>query len=456
MSVKQITRQWRINAQRLGDRACVHDIGAQQMYTWTNMVELVEQFREQLRDAKLTPGHRLALLEDASARWIAMVWACWEEGVCWSPFPTSVPSQRKSTQLNFGDFHAQWNGKEIAPLHMHAPLGCVDAAYLIFTSGTTGTPKGVVGGWAGLQNLWAAQCDIFELTEHSTSVWMLSPSFDASISDVGVALFAGAQLVVVPQKHWLRYNRWKEDMERYNITHLDAPPSLLALWENKPLPHSLKVVIAGGEPTPPSLLQAWSQQVRWVNVYGPTETTVCSSAEVRSVVNLNDGQPTLGQPLNGVTYKVVHPEHPNSSEGELWIGGDCVALEYWRNPQLSAEKFIADGIRWFKSGDWVRKIDDNWIYCGRLDRQLKRNGQLINLDEVEHVLSQHAGVGQVVVVLKNNILYAAHCSECSADELNTFAQQNLPAWGVPRFVKKHHWPLTPHNKIDRKQLESEL
>lgn len=456
MSVKDITRQWRMNAERLADRACVHEIGTQKTYTWNHMLQLVEQFRAQLKDACLSAGHRLALREDASARWIAMVWACWEEGVCWSPFPASVPSQRTHTQLEFGQFHAQWDGTQIAPLDMDAPLSSLDAAYLIFTSGTTGTPKGVVVGWMGLENLWAEQCRIFQLSNISTSVWMLSPSFDASISDVGVALFSGAQLVVVPQKHWLRYNRWKEDMEHYRITHLDAPPSLLALWENKPLPQHLEVVIAGGEPTPPSLLQAWSKHVRWVNVYGPTETTVCSSAEVRDVVDLKDGLPTLGQPLNGIVYKVVHPDTINSDEGELWIGGDCVALEYWRNSQLTEEKFVSDGVRWFKSGDWVRKIQDNWMYCGRLDRQVKRNGQLINLDEVEHVLSQYSGVGQVVVVVKNNMLYAAHCSQCSTEELTTFAQHTLPSWGVPRFIAIHQWPLTPHNKIDRKQLENRL
>lgn len=420
------------------------------------MLNLVDNYRTQLRAAGLGRGQRLALLEDASVQWIAMVWACWEEGICWSPFPSTVPMERRNIQLQFGEFHAQWDGNSIVVRNANATLNSCDAAYLIFTSGTTGEPKGVLVGWQGLENLWREQCSVFELTEDSTSVWMLSPSFDASVSDIGVALYAGAQLVVVPHKHWLHYKRWKSDMETFGVTHLDAPPSLLALWERKTIPKSLKVVIAGGEPTPPSLLQAWSQQVRWVNVYGPTETTVCSSAEVRTVKDLSEGLPTLGQPLMGIVYKVVHPTQTDSNEGELWIGGDCVALEYWRNPHLTEEKFISDGIRWFKTGDWVRQVDDAWVYCGRLDRQVKRNGQLINLDEIEHTLSECDGVGQVVVVIKNDILYAAHCSNCDADFLHSFAQQRLPSWGVPKFVQRDQWPLNMHNKIDRTQLEKEL
>lgn len=457
MSVKLIPSQWRENAYRLKDKTCVHDIAAQKMYTWNEMLELVENYRSQLRDLGIGTGQRLALIADASAQWIAMVWACWEEGVCWSPFPSSVPSDRKNTQLKFGEFHAQWEGASVKIVNPSAVRNSADAAYLIFTSGTTGQPKGVLVGWHGIENLWKEQCNIFQLDENSTSVWMLSPSFDASVSDVGVALFSGAQLVVVPQKHWLRYDRWKRDMERFQVTHLDAPPSLLARWEHKPLPSFLKVVIAGGEPTPPSLLKAWSQQVRWVNVYGPTETTVCSSAEVRNVRQLEEGLPTLGTPLSHISYQLVHPEqHTLTNEGELWIGGDCVALEYWKDPVLTQQRFSNDTLRWFKSGDWVRYDGSNWIYCGRMDRQIKRNGQLINLDEIEHVLCQYPGVGQVIVVNKNDILYALHCSACTSEELKFFAQTKLPAWGIPRFRSMTNWPLTPHNKIDRKELEKML
>lgn len=457
MSVQSIPQQWRKNAQRFQHKPCVHDIAAQRMYTWNDMLTLVDGFRRQLQDSNIGPGQRLAMVADASAQWIAMVWACWEEGVCWSPFPSSVPSDRKTTQLKFGQFHGQWDGTCISSVDPNAPVSSVEAAYLIFTSGTTGQPKGVLVGWHGLENLWREQCQIFELNEHSTSVWMLSPSFDASVSDIGVALFAGAQLVVVPQKHWLRHDRWKHDMEHFQITHLDAPPSLLARWEKKSLPKFLKVVIAGGEPTPPSLLQAWSQQVRWVNVYGPTETTVCSSAEIRTVTQLEDGLPTLGTPFKHVSYKLVDPNTgAETQEGELWIGGDCVAMEYWRDAALTQQRFVVDDLRWFKTGDWVRKEANRWIYCGRMDRQVKRNGQLINLDEIEHVLSQYPGVGQVVVVIQHNTLYAAHCSTCTSEELAEFARSKLPSWGVPRFKTLEHWPLTAHNKIDRAQLEGLL
>lgn len=445
MGVKDLTRSWEDNVARFANRVCVHDVGTQHDYTWAQVRARVDEFQRHLRHAGLGEGSRLALELSAGMDWIAMVWACWNEGVCWCPLPPNVPPHRRAEQQLFGQFHARFDGT-LHTIDANAPLADPNAAYLVFTSGTTGVPKGVLVGWQGLPTLWDEQCRVFGLTHKDTSVWMLSPSFDASVSDVGVALHSGATLVVVPQKHWVHYRRWKEDMERFGVTHLDAPPSLLALWEKKPLPACLRVVIAGGEPTPPSLLKAWSGRVRWVNVYGPTETTVCSSAELRSP---EDTRPTIGQPLKGVVYAI-----DGGDEGELLIGGDCVALGYWRNAELTAERFVIQhGQRWYKTGDWVRKDGQDYVYCGRMDRQIKRNGQLINLDEVEHVLSSGQW-GQMVVIHTKGQLHAFYCATHEPHDIAHWASQRLPAWGVPRLHALPSFPLTQHNKIDRTQLES--
>lgn len=454
MSLAHLVQQWERNAQQYPDKTCAVDLGANETISWSMMQERVVHIQQMFSAQSLTMGDRIALTMPAGIDWIASVWACWKLGLCWCPLPPNVPEQRRNTQLQFGEFHASFDGTTVLPLNNNARKSPKQSAYLIFTSGTTGAPKGVLVGDSGLINLWNEQCKWFEITPESCCAWMLSPSFDASLSDIGVALTAAATLIIVPQQRWKYYRTWKQDMEQHHITHLDAPPSLLALWENKPIPSSLEVVIAGGEPTPPSLLAAWSHKVKWMNVYGPTETTVCSSIEQRRVDAIHHGLSTIGCPISNVVYAI----DGNLTEGELLIGGDCVALEYWNNPILTNEKFIVrEGIRWFRSGDFVRKIDDNYLYCGRLDRQIKRNGQLINLDEIESVLSQCLGVGQVIVLLKDNQLFTVHCSGKDNSILLDYAKTHLPSWGVPnKVVALSQWPLTQHNKIDRTQLEKSL
>jgi non-ribosomal peptide synthetase component F len=343
-------------------------------------------------------------------------------------------------------------------------------AYVFFTSGSTGVPKGVLVGDGGLDALWETQTKAFGMDETSVSTWMLSPAFDASVSDVGCALWCGSTLLVVPAGRWKRPRTFLEDVTQYGVTHMDAPPALLALWARKSqtlfsggIPPTLKTLIVGGEVSPPDSVDFWTRHLRWVNVYGPTETTVCSSLEVLDG-NTGTHIPTLGDPLPGIAYRVLEagstcPDGPEVTDGELWIGGEAVALGYLQQPDLSAERFFEDqGRRWFKTGDRVEKTTtggrDVWVYKGRMDRQVKRHGQLLHLDEVEQVLQAVPGVVCGVVVVDSHDHLVGLLSD-GVDEtvLMTHLQSRLPAWGVPRhwFVAPD-WSLTQSGKPDRTAL----
>lgn len=463
-----ITDFWSNNYIRNPNKICIHQLnknGDHLDYNWEYLFNLKNNYKEKLNKNNIKKNMKLAILLPASIDFIALVWACLELNICFCPLPPNLPKQRIKEQIKFANFHALINlNCEIEILNLNLNLVNEDDSYLFFTSGSTGVPKGVVCSSKGLLNLAKEQIKWFGVNEESITTWMLSPSFDASLSDIVVPLTANAKLIIVPHKHWLRYKVFKQNVDDLKITHIDAPPSLLSMWEDLEIPKSLKCVIAGGEPTPPNLIKKWSKKIKWINVYGPTEATVCSSAEERNEINAIN--PTIGLPFENITYAILnnnnlHIDESNSVDenigGELLIGGNCLANYYLNDEKLTNERFvIIDGKRWFKTHDWVRKINNNFIYCGRIDRQIKKNGQLINLDEIENIINLYPNIGNCVIIYKNNKIYAFILNEIKDDNLNNlkeYIKNKLPSWGIPYIKKINEWPLNIHNKIDKNKLE---
>ncbi len=281
--------------------------------------------------------------------------------------------------------------------------------YVIFTSGSTGRPKGVAVGRRGLPGMIAQQVREFGLTATSRVLWYLSPGFDASISDVFTTFAAGATLVLAP--HRLPGGPLEEQIERLGITHLDLPPCLLGQFVR--LPAGLETLVIGGEVCPAWAIRRWADQVRLVNVYGPTEATICTSL---SVCGEDWVEGSIGRPLEGVEYRLV--------DGELWIGGEQVALGYLREPDLTRAKFV-DGF--YRTGDRVERLPDgSYRFLGRLDRQFKRQGRLVAPEEVESL------VGQPVEVCQGRLVTNGPVPNL---------RESLPAWMIP--VQRATAPVEP-------------
>jgi acyl-CoA synthetase (AMP-forming)/AMP-acid ligase II len=459
MNPVDLTYAWRSHAKVLGSRAALHELGSDVTWSWERLGQEVESRRAQLRALGLSAGTRLVLMDEASPQWIAWMWACFEECVVWCPLPPSQASARRDQQIKHCDPHAIVEGDCLRATQSSSERCPPGSAYLIYTSGSTGTPKGVLVGRSGLVDLWQTQQALFGTTIDTHTAWMLSPAFDASVSDVGVALTAGATLFIVPTGRWMRYHAWQHDMDVHKIDQVDAPPSWLGLWRNKRPPASLRTIIAGGEPTPLGILQAWSNQVHWVNVYGPTETTVCTSAEIRTASDPDLVQASIGQPFSYVHYVLRGLSgEQNQSAGELWIGGDAVALGYWKDPELTQARFTEqDGIRWFKTGDWVERTNAKWIWKGRLDRQVKRNGNLLNLDEVENVAMQCPGVllACVIIDAADRVCLVVLPDAPSNDVIQSWCSTRLPAWGKPsRILRLQEFPKTQTGKVDRTRVRA--
>jgi amino acid adenylation domain-containing protein len=339
-------------------------------------------------------------------------------------------------------------------------------AYVIYTSGSTGRPKGVLVAHAGLSNLAVSQAAAFGVHPDSHVLQFASLNFDASISEIAMALVAGATLYVCPQDALRLGAELITVLQRYAISTITLPPTALAVLPAEALP-ALQTIIAAGEACSEELVKRWSRNRQFFNAYGPTEGTVCATL---TLCQPGDGRPPIGRALANVQVyvldKYMHPV-PIGIAGEAYIGGIGVARGYLHQPGLTAERFVPHpyalepGERLYKTGDLVRYLPDgNLEYLDREDYQVKVRGYRIEPGEIETVLGQHPEVKECVVVVREDspgdkrlIAYVTARSPLMGTELRAFVQKYLPAYMVPTTVLVlDSLPLKPNGKIDREAL----
>ncbi|MBX3247508.1 MAG: AMP-binding protein [Myxococcales bacterium] len=377
-----------------------------------------------LRALGIREGDVVALpFARSSALVIGMV-AAWRAGAAWVVVEPSLPSARRARLLAITEARAEIVGTSALvarPLAATSAAerqpaedaahdadvlgdGLADAqadvqadvhpaaaadralAYVAFTSGSSGDPKGVRVEHRGLVPMLRAQIEAFALDEATRALWVLSPSFDASVSDVGTVLLAGGTLLIDAPDLLSDPTRLVETLRRREVTSIDLPPSVLARLDAERLPSCLRTIVIGGEVADVQAVRRAAARTRVINVYGPTEATVCTSLE-RCDETWGGG--TLGAPLPHVRYHLV--------EGELWIGGPCLARDYAGDPARTAERFVeSEGARWYRTGDRVRHEGGAWHFEGRLDRQVKLAGRRAEPEEVEAAL-RALGVEAAVV-----------------------------------------------------------
>ena len=214
---------------------------------------------------------------------------------------------------------------------------------------------------------------MINITSDSNFAWLLSPSFDASLSDIYSTLFSGATLHICS----FTQNKTKTLLEYFNtnrITHSDISPSVLPLLEPTAFT-SLEAVIFGGEVGNEDIIQKWASYINMFNAYGPTEATICSSFRK---VDQSWTADNIGKPLKGVEYII-------SDDNELHIAGSHVCIGYNQDILNNKFYFIGDK-KLYKTGDLVKKHNDEYFFLGRKDRQFKNNGVLISPEEIEKSL----------------------------------------------------------------------
>ncbi|KZN53059.1 hypothetical protein N474_22250 [Pseudoalteromonas luteoviolacea CPMOR-2] len=346
------------------------------------------------------------------------------------------------------------------------------SAYIIYTSGSTGKPKGVEVGHKAVSNFLRSMAVKPGLNHTDRLLAVTSISFDIHVLELFLPLCTGAELVVCPQSSVRDGSALRSLIEMYDITVMQATPATWRMLLAAPSWGGAKGLkaLCGGEALNSELADTLLENVSelW-NMYGPTETTVWSSCD--KVTNAE--QISIGQPINNTEFYILDTDMkpvPIGAYGELYIGGQGVSNGYFKQPELTKERFIAASVAEnkiiYQTGDLARWTSDGKVECGgRIDDQVKVRGYRIELAEIESQLAQLDVVSSAVVnactvngqqqlaayVVVNNQIDAQYKS--ISKYLRSSLNACLPHYMVPSFyVSIPEVPLTPNGKVDKKAL----
>jgi non-ribosomal peptide synthetase-like protein len=349
------------------------------------------------------------------------------------------------------------------------PVGKRDLSYIIYTSGSTGRPKGVeIEHRSSVNYIQVVNREVYHITPEDRVYQGFSIAFDASVEEVWCTFAAGAALVVGTVEQMRSGVDLAHFLTQQQVTVLSCVPTLLAMMEVE-VP-TIRLLILGGEQCPQELATRWcNDRRRVINTYGPTEATVVSTWHECHP----DRVMTIGKPLP--TYQVyildedLEPVAPGV-EGEIHIGGICLARGYVNRPDLTAEKFIPNPFtfdpdssdRLYKTGDLGSWTEDGEIqFLGRIDGQVKLRGFRIELSEIESVIMHCAGVSAAVVAIKQVVeidrliayLVPRQDGELNLTQIWDTMRSRLPVYMVPASIEiLNDLPTLPSGKVDRKSL----
>lgn len=427
-----------------------------------------------LRRKGAGPETLVGLQMDRSIEMVVAIFAVWKAGAAYVPLDPSYPARRLAHMVEDSGVNlvltAPMVQKVLASRSSARPRSGVNVrpdmlAYVIYTSGSTGIPKGTLVTHRGLANLAHAQSRTFDVRPGDRVLQFASLNFDASVSEIVMALCFGATLHLRSRDQMLPGAPFVERLRDERITHVTLPPSVLSALPHEPLA-DLRTLIVAGESCPPALAATWADGRRVVNAYGPTENTVCAS-----MGDFGSGPLTIGRPMANVQIYILdrHGELvPAGAAGEVYIGGIGVARGYLRRPGLTAERFVPDpwstqpGARMYRSGDLARWLADGTIeFLGRIDHQVKIRGHRIEPEEIANVLRERGGVSDAAVIVVPSagghprlVAYVAtRGGVVTADALRATCAEWLPDYMVPSVVVVlDTLPLTPSGKLDRAAL----
>jgi nonribosomal peptide synthetase DhbF len=352
------------------------------------------------------------------------------------------------------------------------PVRGTDLAYIFYTSGSSGRPKGVMAEHRGPVNYVRSLGSIAGLGGDAVVLGLTSVGFDASIRELLVTLTRGARLVLLPAQDRRDPAAIMAAIETHGVTAiLSSVPSLLGeLTRLGPAAgRGLSVTLSSGESL--QRLPAAGRDLlgNLINLYGPTECTMTTT--VRPAQSDPVGGPDLiGAPIPNTRVYILDGRLrpvPDGVAGELYIAGAGLARGYLRRPALTAERFVAcpfgaPGERMYRTGDLGRRRrDGNLEFIGRTDAQLKVRGLRIEPGEIEAALARHATVSQAVAVAREDrpgdrrlVAYVVPAPGQEADPVavRRFAAGQLPDYMVPMVVPIERLPLTPNGKLDRRAL----
>lgn len=358
--------------------------------------------------------------------------------------------------------------KQSTKFHM-VPVDAFNLMYVMFTSGTTGEPKGVMIEHRSVVNMIESIYDRCEISNDEHVLNLTNFCFDISVLEIFLTLCKGLTINLVSDEEYQSPIRILELIKKQQVTLMQVTPSrfkqLAAIPDAAIYLKTIRLLLIGGEVLDDFCVRYVKENMncRLYNMYGPTETTVWSTYQ-----KIDDTSVSIGKEIDNTEIYILNKENKietGNKVGEILIGGMGLARGYINNPVLTAEKFtdklFVDGKRVYRTGD-LGKFDDEGklIFMGREDRQVKINGNRIEIDEIETVLKRHDRIRNAAVIDMENerrrkFLVGYYIAEDKLNEieLRTYLKKFFPLNMLPSYlIKIDALPLNSSGKIERKKL----
>ncbi len=351
-----------------------------------------------------------------------------------------------------------------------------DLIYIIYTSGSSGRPKGVMIEHKNLINAHFAWKDKYELTSNNSNILQVASfGFDVFIGDISRSLMNGGKLIICPNEIRLEYELLTNILLNQRVHLFESTPALIIpfldyAYNNGKVFKDLRLIIIGSDSLNAhdyfTQQERFGKSARIINSYGVTEATIDTSFYEEKKAITKDGNLPIGKPMPNMSFYVLNnlKLQPVNVVGELFIGGKGVARGYLNNPTLTAEKFIQNPYNQseiiYRTGDLSRWLwDGNVEFLGRADNQVKIRGFRVELGEIENVLLKHKNVNDCLIQVidrqgdKFICAYVVCEEKASFEELRAFLISQLPDYMIPSyFIQIDKVPISSNGKIDYKLL----
>ena len=349
--------------------------------------------------------------------------------------------------------------------------------YILFTSGSTGVPKGIPITSLNFNALITALNKRYNLNENDIVLQAFELSFDVSLACTFIAWQYGATLLIPEMEGIVAVNSFKAIYD-YKATFVTIPPSAIFYLKKLKMLGAIKIpsvhtTLFTGEALPYKLVTEWKSSAENTiveNAYGPTETTVWSlfyKLDNETEKQTINGLCPIGEGLNGINCAIVDDNYNNVQDGErgeLLVEGAQIFNGYWNNNEKTEQAFYIDSNqkKWYKTGDIVVKNENNNIvYINRKDNQVQVNGFRVELGEVEHALKNVTGLDSIVVLAKitddYTDLYAFIEGKFIQAELQNKLKDALPFYMIPRhFIAVNPLPINTNGKVDKQLLHKQF